>query len=79
MSVEEKPEGPDGFPFALVDDKTGEIVAWFSDREAATGVETWTVLFDMMGREIDRLRRMLENLGVDPGGEGWEKVDGEKG
>lgn len=66
MSVEEKLGAPEGYPYALIDDKTGEVVAWFSDREAASGVESWAAVYDLMGIEIERLKRLVRELGGDP-------------
>ena len=64
MSVDERPETcPEGFPYALTDDVTGEVVAWFSDADAARGVETWAAIFDMMGLEIERLKKLVRELG----------------
>jgi hypothetical protein len=65
--------GPEGYTYGVLDEE-GTIWAWVKSEEEAEGVIMLTNLTDALGQEIDRLRKLLKDAGIEPGGPGgWEE------
>jgi len=54
------------FPYLLEDPETGEVIALAKYQEIAFVLEEFQDVFIRTGREIERLRKMIEAVGLDP-------------